>query len=327
MTTEELVSIVVPTYYRNQYLRECLQSVFEQDYRPIEVIVVDDSGEAHARGVVDEFEDVTYVALDQNRGAQAARNRGFRSASGAYIQFLDDDDQVTRDKIRKQVALLRENPDVGVVSCGVKYESGWLELPPDCARERPLEEALSFNDLWRYSTLLIRSSTLLEIMPLDERVEGAGDAKLGIELARRTGYDFVAEPLVLGGEPNRRLGTSWEALGALRRMMTEYEQLYDEVDPTVRRRARADIYSLEGRLILQESGWSASAITALAKALHFAPWLQKPIHGAELLASFFGRPGVQIGGRILEFWRKNRNGALAADGNESSSKRESDAKP
>ena len=325
MTTNELVSVIVPTYYRNQYLRECLQSVLEQDYRPIEIIVVDDSGEAHAKEVVDEFEDVRYVALDQNRGAQAARNRGFRHASGAHVQFLDDDDRLTCDKIQKQVDLLQKSPEIGVVSCGVKYESGWVEIPPDLARSRPLEEALSFNNLWRYSTLLIRYSTLLDIMPLDERAEGAGDAKLGIELARRTGYDFVDAPLVLGGEPERRLGKSWEALEALRRMMTEYEQLYDEVDPTVKRQACADINSLEGHLRLQESVWSAAAITAHAKAVHFSPRPQKLMRFLNLLASLFGRHGVQIGSLILRRARAFRNDAMATDSNKNGHKRESDS--
>jgi glycosyltransferase involved in cell wall biosynthesis len=299
MTADELVSIIIPTYYRNQYLRACLRSVFEQEYRPIQVIVVDDSGEAHAQGVVDEFSAVEYIPLNRNAGAQAARNRGFRNATGAYVQFLDDDDRLKRDKISKQVAILREKPDVGVVTCGIEYESGWVETPPESVRGKPLAEALSFIDIWRHSTLLMRYSTLIEIMPLDEPLEGAGDAKLGIELAQHAQHDFVDEPLVLAGEPDRRLGASWEALHALRVMMIEYERLYDQVDPKARRRARADINCLEGRLTLEQSAWSPTAILAFAKAAYHASGYQKLIYSAESIASLFGRPGHRAGSDIL----------------------------
>jgi len=314
MVTDDLVSIIVTTYYRNQYLRGCLQSVFNQDYRPIEVIVVDDSGEAYAREVIDAFDDITYVALDQNRGAQAARNRGVKRASGAYVQFLDDDDRLTRDKIRRQMSVLRENPNVGVVTCGIEYESGWVECPPETVRSRPLEEALAFNNLWRYSTLLIRYPALREVMPLDEQAIGGGDAKLGIELARRTEHDFVDAPLVQAGEPDRRLGASWAALETLQRMINEYEQLYDEADSRVIHRACANINRLEGRLILQENSWSGAAITAYAKAVSAVPGYRKLTHGAELLASLFGRPGIRIGSRILTSARARRSRSIAGGG-------------
>lgn len=299
------VSVIIPTYFRNPSLRDAIQSVLDQDYEPIDLVVVDDSGEAHARPVVDDFDEVTYVSFDENRGATAARNRGFAETSGEYVQFLDDDDRLRPDKIRRQVAVLEENADVGAVSCGIRYDTGRIKLPPDDARGDVLRQSLMFDSLWRYSTLLLDRSTVEPVMPLEERAVGAGDAKFGIEVARITRYDFVDEYLVLGGEPDDRLGESWLALNTLKRLLEEYRDLYDQFDPTVRRTAVSDVYALEGRLILREATWSPRAIWCELHAVYYAPPERLPHRVGELLGALAGRVGLRLGSWTLETARSH----------------------
>ena len=96
--TPPLVSVVIPTYFRNEQLREAVESVRAQTYDPVEIVVVDDSGEAHARDAIDRYDDVQYVPLDVNRGANLARTVGIEHAGGAYWD-VDEADRVMRIKM------------------------------------------------------------------------------------------------------------------------------------------------------------------------------------------------------------------------------------
>jgi len=112
-----LVSIIIPTYNRAHYLKEAISSVHQQSYRPIECIIVDDGSTDHTAEVVEDLEKLTsdnfmikYV-LQNNSGAQVARNSGTELASGDFIQYLDSDDLLYPDKLSNQVRFLEEHPE------------------------------------------------------------------------------------------------------------------------------------------------------------------------------------------------------------------------
>ena len=297
VTNTDLVSIVIPTYFRNDALRETLRSLAAQEYEPIEAVVVDDSGTGEAHAVVEEFAGVKYVRLAENRGAQVARNVGLRVSTGEYVQFLDDDDRIAPTKLSKQVAALREHPDADVAFCGIRYESDGVSLPPPDIAGEVLEQALGFwNDIWRYSTLLIERSALDTIGPLDESLPAGHDIWARIELAQITEFVAVREPLVIVGEGGDHLGMSWAAADARRTLIDRYESLYEALDPEVRRHALAETNRLEGLLALGERRWSARAILAFARTAYYTP-TDRPQHLAELAASLFGRPGHELGRR------------------------------
>jgi len=111
-----LVSVVIPTCRRPQYLQEALASVSAQTHRPLEIIVVDDAGDTGTEALVGEVLAGTLawkVRVQDRRGPAAARNVGLALAAGTYIQFLDDDDTLFPDKIERQVAVLeRRGVDV-----------------------------------------------------------------------------------------------------------------------------------------------------------------------------------------------------------------------
>lgn len=95
-----IVSIIIPVYNVQEYIEECLHSVFEQTYRKIEVIIIDDCGtDASIQTAVTLLEKQTLpwrlVHHERNRGLSAARNTGASQAKGDYIYFLDSDDVLT----------------------------------------------------------------------------------------------------------------------------------------------------------------------------------------------------------------------------------------
>ena len=109
-----LVSVIVPVHNCERYLAEALSSVEAQDYRPIEVIVVDDGSDDASAEVAATFASVRCVR-QEHRGAAAARSAGLAVARGAFVAFADADDVLLPDKLSVQIGHLLRHPDVGCV--------------------------------------------------------------------------------------------------------------------------------------------------------------------------------------------------------------------
>lgn len=112
------VSIVIPTYKRASYLARAIDSVLEQTYEDIEIIVVDDNGNNSKHRadteklMVERYGDntkVIYLKNDENIGGANARNKGAEVSVGDYLCFLDDDDIFLPDKIETQLKYMVEN--------------------------------------------------------------------------------------------------------------------------------------------------------------------------------------------------------------------------
>ena len=110
------VSVILTTYRRAHLVARALQSVLAQSYPDFEVIVVDDGSPDGTRDVIARFTDPrAHYIFQENRGLAGARNTGVRAARGAYIAFLDDDDEYLPTKLAQQVPALDEHPEYGVV--------------------------------------------------------------------------------------------------------------------------------------------------------------------------------------------------------------------
>lgn len=272
MSEKQTVTVIIPTYYRNEKLRGAIDSVKAQTYDELELIVVDDSGEGHARPVAQEY-DVTYVAHDENRGPIGAWNSGVERATGEYIQILDDDDRLFEQKIAKQVDVLHDDPEVGLVHCGIRWEFG-VTVPPNPAHcGDVLEQVLTLDTSpCVTSTFLMRATILDDFFPLP-LYAGAADDVLKIEMARRTKFDYVDEALVLRGVDEQNVSESERAVQACFELIHDYRDLYEQVDPDIRRKALAKTHSRQGYLYLSEQEWSSAAVKSFFLANYHAPGL------------------------------------------------------
>lgn len=112
------VSVIIPTFNRAHTISEAIDSVLNQTYRKLEIIVVDDGSMDNTAEVVSKYgEKINYI-YQGNAGPSVARNNGIKQAKGNLIGFLDSDDKWLEEKLEKQVRLFDENKSLGIVSCG-----------------------------------------------------------------------------------------------------------------------------------------------------------------------------------------------------------------
>jgi glycosyltransferase involved in cell wall biosynthesis len=112
LNSPPLISVCIPLYNSEKYVAETIQSVLDQTYKNIEIILVDDGSTDASLKIADQYAaDGVRVIAQKNKGASAARNEAFRHAKGAFIKFLDADDLMNEVMIARQVELAVLNPE------------------------------------------------------------------------------------------------------------------------------------------------------------------------------------------------------------------------
>lgn len=119
-SSNELVSVIIPSYNRAAYIEAAISSAIDQTYGPVEVIVVDDGSTDGSYEKLQQWEERGELVLlthpeRRNRGQSASINLGIQQAAGSYIAILDSDDMFAKEKLADQVAFLEANPETGMV--------------------------------------------------------------------------------------------------------------------------------------------------------------------------------------------------------------------
>lgn len=169
-SSKPLVSVILPVHNGARYLAEALQSVVEQDYQPLECIVVDDGSTDASAEVIARFP-VKYVRQSQ-QGPGAARNAGVRASRGELLAFLDQDDQWAPGKLTAQADALRSNPGAG-------YATTLQESRLNEGVDRPswiTEEQLQSDSGLFPGMLLVTREAFGKVGPFREDLRAASDA-------------------------------------------------------------------------------------------------------------------------------------------------------
>ena len=120
MDNKELISIIVPVYNVKEYLDKCIESIVNQTYENIEIVIVDDGSSDGSEIKCDEWKkrDSRVVVIHQeNRGISAVRNTGIQNAHGVYVCFVDADDYIAVDMVERLYCALIDN-SVDIAICG-----------------------------------------------------------------------------------------------------------------------------------------------------------------------------------------------------------------
>ena len=110
-----LVSILIPCYNAERWIRQAIESALAQTWREKEVIVVDDGSTDGSLEGIESFGDCIHWETGPNRGGNVARNRLLDLASADWLQYLDADDYLLPDKIAKQMEFIAAHPEKGIV--------------------------------------------------------------------------------------------------------------------------------------------------------------------------------------------------------------------
>lgn len=130
---EDLISIIIPAYNVEKYISKCLESIINQTYSNIEIILVDDGSTDTTTKICDEYakKDKRIIVIHKKNGGQSeARNYALKKAKGKYITFLDSDDYVSNDYIEYMYTILKKyNADLSICSVQiVNFENKKYDL-------------------------------------------------------------------------------------------------------------------------------------------------------------------------------------------------------
>ncbi len=203
-----LISVIIPTYNRFEFLRPAVESVLSQTCRNYELIVIDDgSTDGTGEGLKPYGNRLRYI-YQENRGVSAARNRGLSLAQGTWIAFLDSDDYWLPAKLEAQVRFFAENPQALIC----QTEEIWIRHG---RRVNPHKKHRKFSgDIFSPSLIrcivspsavMIRREFLIQIGPFDESLPACEDYDLWLRISCRFPVFLIEEPLVVkqGGHPDQ----------------------------------------------------------------------------------------------------------------------------
>jgi len=205
MKHNKLISVVIPTFNRQNTITYCLDSVLAQTYKDLEVIVVDDCSRDNTVSIVRSYPDsrVRCVVLEKNSGAQTARNRGILEAKGDWIAFNDSDDEWLPDKLEKQVSVLA-NADYdpwNFVYCNAyRYDKAKgiknIRLLPVLEGEDQYATLLQSPGPL-YPTIITSKKALEKIGYLDDQIPSFQEWDTSIRLAKYCKITHLKEPLMI----------------------------------------------------------------------------------------------------------------------------------
>lgn len=194
-----LISIVVNCYNRADLVRTALDSVWNQTYRPIELIVVDDESKDNTMEVVEQWrsehpdtQDFTSIAKTFPNGKPSrSRNRGLSLAHGDYIQFVDDDDWIYPNAVQAKVAYINQHPDCELIvnqldyyRDGKAFASTHISLPDN---PEDLVEHLLRHECLLVATLMFKTNVMRAIGGWKDTLHFAMDMEITLRHAMNGG--------------------------------------------------------------------------------------------------------------------------------------------
>lgn len=198
-----IFSVIIPTHNRDLLLVNALESVLNQAYKPLEIIVVDDNSsyktEAYVENISKKFNfNITYLQSDSDNGVSHSYNLGSRHASGEFLAFLDDDDYWHKEYLNTVYRrIIEKNVDIVITMLTEFDENNEFrqgKIPPDVFN---IEDFYLKNPGILRSNFVVRREKFNRVGGYDETIYGSSDKDIFIRLMRQgCRYDVIKEQLV-----------------------------------------------------------------------------------------------------------------------------------
>lgn len=205
------VSIIVPVYNGEKYLRESLDSILAQTYPNTEILVMDDASTDGTADILRFYGDrVRVIRQPRNRGIYANANDGISIARGEYIAIYHADDVYAPTMVEREVEFLERYPEAGAAFSNMTFigptsqEFGRLELPPEVKGNRPLDFPIILNALLRHTnhmlmcpTAMIRASVYRDVgVYRQDRFRNTADMEMWLRIAQKYPVGILEERLL-----------------------------------------------------------------------------------------------------------------------------------
>lgn len=193
------VSVIIPTYNRENRIGNAIRSVLSQTFPDFEIIVVDDASQDNTKEMVAGLSDerIRYIKHDKNRGGSAARNSGIKTARGKYIAFLDDDDEWMPAKLEKQVSkFMQSSEKVGLIYCGYICLHDGKAVSENMPEIKGAAYIEALNSCFVGGpTPLVKKECFSQAGYFDETLKTCQDWDMWIRVAKYYDVDYVSETL------------------------------------------------------------------------------------------------------------------------------------
>lgn len=285
-----LVSAIIPTFNRGYIVHNAIESIFNQTYKNIEVIVVDDGSTDNTQEILKNYGDRIRVICQTNSGPSIARNRGIEVSRGGIIAFLDSDDIWLPTKIERQVSLFQRVPlSVPCCLCNGNTRTvsggGWNAFEmgmfhPNCEEGLWLNvtDVLANRFILFCQLVAIRREALERVGYFDPNLRFMEDYDLALRLSVEGPWGFICEPLAtmnLSPSDSLSLKVSKEYVRHAQYILNTQERVF------ARLRSTSETETSRGYL--------QQAIKKTRRQLWVATLRESTFWGARIAGSFFKR--------------------------------------
>lgn len=234
MLNNEMISIIMPSYNREKTIERAIESVLQQTYTNWELIIVDDASDDDTKTIVNHYitdQRIKYLRNEKNMGANFSRNRGIRSAQGKYVAFLDSDNTWEKNKLEKQINVLRNECDM--VYCAVNsYLGAEVRRIPNIVfpldyYDIHLNKVLVHYNVVDTSAMMIKRDFLIKIGLFDEKMPRHQDYELAIRIVENGTVRYINETLVNTYRMENSISNNSDALfEAIVLMLKKHSQFF-----------------------------------------------------------------------------------------------------
>lgn len=223
------ISVVMPVYNAEQYIKESIESIINQSFTDFECIIVDDGSDDHTPDIINTIVDERIIVIASSHDFVKSLNKGVSAARGKYIARMDADDIMHPDRLRIQYEIMETELSITVCSTwmrpfGKNISPGRISQSICGLVEYPLLAFLQGNFVF-HPTTMIRKSFLDENTLLYEHYPYAEDLKLWKEIALRGGGFYVESQTLL----NYRISDSQVTMSHREEQMATAKRIMDEI--------------------------------------------------------------------------------------------------
>ncbi|MDL5039750.1 glycosyltransferase family 2 protein [Heyndrickxia coagulans] len=213
MEKKPLVTVLMPVYNGEKYLREAIESILNQTYKNFEFLIIDDGSTDNSKQIIKSYKDsrINLVSNGRNLKLINSLNKGIDLSSGKYIARMDCDDISMPRRLEKQVNFMEKNKDVIMCGTGVKIlESKWKRTFPITGWENIKYKLLIENCIY-HPSVMIRTDVLKDNrIYYDSRFIHAEDFELWQRISKKYKIENIRKPLLKYRHSTEGIGRKYQ---------------------------------------------------------------------------------------------------------------------